>query len=118
SGHVAEVAIAFGQARVLCQKLVAEAPNEADERQLLARTCSNLGRIAQQAGQISEAENSYRQALAIEQKLVVDFPDRSDYQSELGQLQRRLELLGPTAPGRGRQAEEAGGGRAPAARWG
>src|SRR5262249_36784338 len=62
----------------------------AAERQLLARTCANLGRLAQQVGQSSEAEKAYRQALALEQKLAADYPDRSDYQSELGQIQRRL----------------------------
>ena len=43
-----------------------------------------------QAGQTGEAEKAYGQALAIAQKLAADFPGRSDYQSELGQIQRRL----------------------------
>jgi serine/threonine protein kinase len=90
TGQLTEAKEAFGQAQALCQKLADEAPADAAERQLLARACSNVGRLAQQAGQPREAEKAFGQALAIAQKLVADFPDRADYQSELGEIQRRL----------------------------
>jgi hypothetical protein len=90
--------LAFGQALILGQKLVAEAPGDAAELQRLARTYSDLGWLAQRAGQTSEAEKAYRQALALQQQLAAHNPGRPDYQRGLEQIQQRLRLLGKGKP--------------------
>jgi serine/threonine protein kinase/tetratricopeptide (TPR) repeat protein len=73
----------FREAADLAGKLAADFPDVPRNRQVLALSHANRGKLLWDLGEGAGAEDAYRQALVIQEKLAADFPDPPRYRHDL-----------------------------------
>jgi serine/threonine protein kinase/tetratricopeptide (TPR) repeat protein len=91
-GHRDAVA-GFRQAEALLEQLAAEFPQEAEYREKLARTESNLGVELARLGYQADAETAFLRGIALRTQLTDDFPKELDYRLELANIYNNLGYL-------------------------
>ena len=74
---------AYGDAVSVLERLAAEHPESAADRDKLASAINSRGSIHRGLAQPTAAEADFRQALALREKLVAEYPQNANYQSAL-----------------------------------